>query len=130
MNKNKLKKKSELSKKRGKLLSTYIVILLILSGLTSIALFDPTYFMESYPYPNEWLPLYLVLINIATLVLLYGLWKLKKWAVYLTAVTMIVELFCESIFAGLNFLITNALGILIIIGITFYLIFRRWKFFT
>ncbi len=124
------KTKKSVDQTRGAFL-TVLIVISALSGLLSLvsSLGGNAAFMALGISLPAWYPIYLFLLNIASFVALYGVWMLKKWGVYVLATTFVLTLLNTMVFFSSQGF-SLQLGLVIIDGLWFWAIYRKWSVFT
>jgi hypothetical protein len=120
-----------MKKGRGK----FLTIMLVLSA---IGLLQSLYYLvntdliqQSYGVVPEWFQLYSVFGIVFGMIMITGLWMMKKWGVYLLAVSVVLS-FVMQLFFMRPLAYQEVVYIMSIAsaGIWFWAINRKWKYFT
>lgn len=116
---------------KGKLLTTILIIGFLTQVAALIFLFNWDAFQIGYLEVPPWLWTYQFALTIFTIVSLIGVWFLKKWAVFLSAIVAVIFLVVEfALIRNLQSLplnLSTAIPMyLTILLIWFYVIFRKW----
>jgi len=116
------------SKKRGWLLSAFLVLMFIANPFTAFSYFaNPEAIIQIYPTLSESLIYFMGLLALLNFVLAIAVWSWKKVGVYGIYITMALA-FCINIYVGLG-LVSSLMGLIGAI-IIFFTTKSRWGHFS
>jgi len=121
--------KKQTKKHPGKFLSVMILFLIIGDIQIPYYMANPDKLSAIYGSLPSWYPLYAGLGLLSNVAIIYGMWKFKKWAVYILiayfASKVPSELFMFQPAQQMATMITTVVGA----GLWFWAIKREWKYF-
>ena len=92
-------------------------------------LVHPAALMTIYSSVPSWYAIYALLGLASNIAIIIGIWRMKKWAVYLLAIYFASKLLVDHIYVlptqAMIVLITSIVGA----GLWFWAIYRKWKLF-
>jgi|SRR5208283_3432276 len=116
-------------KNRGKFL-TLMILFLVLGDIQI-----PYYLVNSnalhtvFGNVPSWFPLYAVLELGLSIAIIIGMWKMKKWAVYLLVAYFVTKAPTELYILQPTQLISTFVTTVVGAGLWFWAIYRKWRFF-
>src|SRR4030042_2329735 len=119
-------------KKRGKLLTIFIFISAIWIVLWVIDLFSGNYYqtaMQEFDYVPGWYVYDVIVSIVVNTIILIGLWRWEKWAVYLYFLMIVASYFFYIFIYKSNTPLFTSLYILVFTAISFFILRRKWKYF-
>src|SRR4030043_596723 len=119
-------------KKRGKLLTIFIFISAIWIVLWVIDLFSGNYYqtaMQEFDYVPGWYVYDVIISIVINTIILIGLWRWEKWAVYLYFLIILVSYLMYIFIYKITDPWFTTFYILIFSVISFLIIYRKWKYF-
>ena len=127
MNKNLVGDKKE--KQRGIFLTIMILLLVLGDIQIPYYLANPDALNTVYSNIPSWYPLYAVLGLASNIAIIIGVWRMKKWSVYLLVAYFASKLLVDFIYIlpaqQMVVLATTAVGA----GLWFWAIYRKWELF-
>ena len=119
-------------KKRGKLLTIFIFISAILIVFWIFDLFSGNYYqtaMQQFDYVPDWYVYDVIISIVINTIILIGLWRWEKWAVYLYFLMIVASYFFYIFIYKSNTPVFTSLYILVFTAISFLILHRKWKYF-
>ena len=119
-------------KKRGKLLTLFIFISAIFIIFWVFDLFSGNYYqtaMQEFDYVPGWYVYDVIISIVINTIILIGLWRWEKWAVYLYFLMIVASYFFYIFIYKSNTPVFTSLYILVFTAISFFILRRKWKYF-
>jgi len=121
--------KKTLKKQRGKFLTIMILFLVIGDIQIPYYLVHADALKAIYGNLPSWYPLYAILGLISNVAIIIGMWKMKKWAVYLLIAYFVSKVPSELFMFQPAQLMATAITTAVGAGLWFWAIHRKWKSF-
>lgn len=126
-----LEKSTSMSPKKHGILLTIFMIVTGFGSVSSIVNLNPATLRILYGEVQWWMYLYVIWGMVSSAIILFGIWKWKKWAIYVFVLNVIIALLMQ-IFVLPNYanfsLITIVLS-LVVSAFWFWVIYRKWSHF-
>ena len=118
-----------MKKQRGLFLNIMILLLIIGDLQIPYYLANPDALNTVYSSIPSWYPLYAVLGLASNIAIIIGMWRMKKWAVYLLVAYFVSKVLVDVIYIlpaqQLPVFATTVVGA----GLWFWAIYRKWSLF-